>query len=46
MSFQALEARDFALLQGTFIYFSVGVLIANLIADLLYAYIDPRVRAA
>jgi peptide/nickel transport system permease protein len=46
MSFQALEARDFALLQGTFIYFSVGVLIANVIADLLYAYIDPRVRAA
>lgn len=46
MSFEALEARDFALLQGTFLFFSIGVLIANLIADLLYAYIDPRVRTA
>jgi len=45
-SFEALEARDYALLQGTFLFFSVGVLVANLIADLLYAYIDPRVRTA
>ncbi len=46
MSFEALEARDFALLQGTFLFFSIGVLVANLIADLIYAYIDPRVRTA
>lgn len=46
LSFEALEARDFALLQGTFLFFSIGVLLANLIADLLYAYIDPRVRTA
>lgn len=46
MSFEALEAHDFGLLQGTFLYFSVGVLVANLIADLLYAYVDPRVRTA
>jgi peptide/nickel transport system permease protein len=44
MSFEALEARDFPLLQGTFLFFSIGVLIANLTADLLYAYVDPRVR--
>lgn len=46
LSFEALEARDFSLLQGTFLFFSIGVLVANLIADLLYAYIDPRVKAA
>jgi len=46
MSFEALEARDFALLQGTFLFFSIGVLLANLTADLLYAYIDPRVRTS
>ena len=46
MSFEALEARDYALLQGTFLFFSIGVLITNLIADLLYAYVDPRVRTA
>ena len=46
LSFEALEARDFSLLQGTFLFFSIGVLVANLAADLLYAYIDPRVRTA
>lgn len=46
LSFEALEARDYALLQGTFLFFSIGVLVANLTADLLYAYIDPRVRTA
>jgi peptide/nickel transport system permease protein len=46
MSFEALEARDFALLQGTFLFFSIGVLLANLLADLIYAYVDPRVRTA
>ena len=46
MSFQALDARDFNLLQGTFLFFSIGVLLANLLADLIYAYIDPRVRTA
>jgi len=26
--------------------FSVAVIVANVVADLLYAYLDPRVRAA
>ena len=45
LSVQAVENKDFALLQGLFFLFSVGVLIANLAADLTYAYLDPRVRA-
>jgi peptide/nickel transport system permease protein len=32
------------LLQGVFLLFSAAVIIANLVADLLYAYLDPRVR--
>jgi len=45
LSFDALDQKDFPVLQGTFLIFSVAVLIANLIADLLYGYLDPRVRS-
>jgi peptide/nickel transport system permease protein len=31
-------------LEGTFIIFSASVIIMNLLADLLYRYLDPRVR--
>lgn len=46
LTFDALSAKDFPLLQGMFLFFSLAVIIANLIADLLYAYLDPRVREA
>jgi peptide/nickel transport system permease protein len=45
-TFEALDAKDYPLLQGTFLFFSAAVIIANLGADLLYAYLDPRVREA
>ena len=32
------------MLQGLFLVFSASVILFNLIADLLYAYLDPRVR--
>ncbi|MEO8323649.1 MAG: ABC transporter permease, partial [Actinomycetota bacterium] len=46
LSFQAIGAPDYPLLQGLFLLFSVSVIIANLAADLLYTYLDPRVRNA
>lgn len=46
LTVQAIEAKDFALLQGLFLLFSAAVILANVVADLLYAYLDPRVRAA
>lgn len=42
---EALEVPDFPLLQGTFLFFSAAVIVANLVANLLYAFLDPRVRA-
>lgn len=42
---EALEVPDFPLLQGTFLFFSAAVIVANLVANLLYAWLDPRVRA-
>jgi peptide/nickel transport system permease protein len=44
LAFDALLARDYQLLLGVFLTTSVLVLIFNLITDLLYALIDPRVE--
>ena len=41
----SVDARDFPVLQGLFLLFSASVIVANLVADLLYSYLDPRVRA-
>ncbi|MEX2274817.1 MAG: ABC transporter permease [Actinomycetota bacterium] len=45
LTVQAVDNQDFAVLQALFLLFSGAVIVANLIADLTYAYIDPRVRA-
>jgi peptide/nickel transport system permease protein len=46
LSVDALQKRDFNVLQGTFVISVIAVLLANFIADLTYAYLDPRVRRA
>ena len=46
LTFDAIQNKDFALLQGMFLFFSIAVLLANFVADLLYLYLDPRVREA
>lgn len=45
LSFEAINEKDFPVLQGTFVVFSVGVILANLAADILYFFLDPRVQA-
>ena len=45
LSFNAINDKDFPMLQGTFLVFSVGVIFANLLADILYFYLDPRVQS-
>lgn len=44
MMFEAVKGRDYPLLQGGFLLFTVGVLTINLLAELLYTWLDPRVR--
>ena len=46
LTIEALDSQDYMLLQGLFLFFSVAVLISNLVADILYSWIDPRVREA
>ena len=45
LSFEAINDKDFPVLQGTFLVFSAGVILANLLADCLYFALDPRVQA-
>ena len=40
----ALEIRDYPLVSGINLLFATGVVLINLVIDLLYAYLDPRVR--
>lgn len=41
----ALVKQDYPLLQGAFLLLAVSVILANLLAEILYTYLDPRVRA-
>jgi peptide/nickel transport system permease protein len=45
LTVQALDARDYPLLQAIFLIVAVSVVVANFVADLVYGYLDPRVRA-
>lgn len=42
--FEAVERRDFPILQGAFLLIAIAVILANLLADLTYSYLDPRVK--
>ncbi|MBW3591161.1 MAG: ABC transporter permease [Actinobacteria bacterium] len=42
--YEAVVARDYPLLQGAFLLVTLGVVLANLAADLTYPWLDPRVR--
>jgi peptide/nickel transport system permease protein len=46
LTVDAIDNKDFPVLQAVFLLFSASVIVANLLADLLYAYLDPRVKAA
>lgn len=42
--FEAVRARDYPVIQATFFIITVSVIAANVLADLMYPLIDPRVR--
>lgn len=43
--FRAVQNQDFPLMQGLFLVISLAVIIANLLADIVYIFLDPRTRA-
>jgi len=42
--FESVGNRDYPLMQALFLLTTVGVIVANLLADMLYGVLDPRVR--
>jgi peptide/nickel transport system permease protein len=46
LTFEAVIFRDYPLLQAVVILDAILVLFVNLVVDILYAYIDPRIRYA
>ena len=45
LTVQALDARDYPLLQAIFLLVAISVVFANFAADIVYGYLDPRVQA-
>ncbi len=41
---ERIEYRDYTTVQGTVVFFAIIVSVVNLLVDILYAYIDPRIR--
>jgi peptide/nickel transport system permease protein len=46
LAIQAIAARDFLVVQAVVLFVSVVFILMNLLADLVYAAIDPRIRLA
>jgi peptide/nickel transport system permease protein len=42
--FEGIFQRDFPLVQGVVLMAGVMIVLVNLVVDILYAYIDPRIR--
>jgi peptide/nickel transport system permease protein len=44
LAFEAANARDFPVVQALALFTSAAIVVMNLVVDVLYAYLDPRVR--
>jgi ABC-type dipeptide/oligopeptide/nickel transport system permease component len=42
---KAIAERDYPLIQGTIVVFALLVVVVNVLVDLLYTIIDPRIRS-
>jgi peptide/nickel transport system permease protein len=42
--YDAVTGRDFPVIQGFTLLVAIGYVLANLVVDLSYAYLDPRIR--
>ena len=45
LMYNSLTNRDYPVLQGLFLFVTIAVIGANFIADILYRYLDPRVKS-
>jgi peptide/nickel transport system permease protein len=44
LNYQAIQSSDFPITEGTVLLASAFIIVANIVVDVAYAYLDPRVR--
>ena len=44
LAYDAVSQRDYPLLQGVFMLFAFAIVLANLVIDLIYGFVDPRIK--
>jgi peptide/nickel transport system permease protein len=44
LSYNAILTSDFTVIQGTVLLAALFIIVANIVVDIVYAYLDPRVR--
>ena len=42
--YESVLRRDYPMLMGELIFISIAVILANLLTDIVYAYLDPRIQ--
>ena len=43
LTFQSIEQRDYPIILSLFFIFSIMIIVANLITDVVYGFLDPRI---
>ncbi len=46
LNYDAITHSDFPIIQGTVLLAALFIIVANIVVDIVYAYLDPRVRYA
>jgi peptide/nickel transport system permease protein len=46
LTVQAIQQRDYALIEGVVLVSAVGYVLANLLVDVLYSFLNPRIRVS
>ncbi|MDH4160783.1 MAG: ABC transporter permease [Actinomycetota bacterium] len=44
LTYRAIESQDYPVLQAVFLLTSAAVIVANLVADIAYGFLDPRIE--
>ena len=46
LTYNAIQHNDYPVIQSVFLVASAAVILANLVADVTYGYLDPRIKQA
>ena len=44
LAFTAINQRDYGIIQGVVLFVALGFILVNLVVDVIYVYVDPRIR--